>query len=117
EVQASPISPLALVGAVADAVPDDAIIVDESISSSHGVRNLFRTQDQRGFYGLRGGGIGGGLPAPPGVKPPHPAASSPPRPPAPGWGSSATAAPCTRSRRCGRRRTTPSPASTSSSTT
>jgi benzoylformate decarboxylase len=68
EIQASPISPLALVGAVADAVPDDAIIVDESISSSHGVRNLFRTQDQRGFYGLRGGGIGWGLPATLGVK-------------------------------------------------
>ncbi len=68
EMQSSPISPLALVGAVADAVPDDAIIVDESISSSHGVRNLFRAQDQRSFYGLRGGGIGWGLPATLGVK-------------------------------------------------
>ena len=68
EAQSSPISPLALVGAVADAVPDDAIIVDESISSSHGVRNLFRAQDQRSFYGLRGGGIGWGLPATLGVK-------------------------------------------------
>ena len=68
EVGASPISPLALVGAVADVVPDDAIIVDESISSSHGVRNLFRAQDQRSFYGLRGGGIGWGLPATLGVK-------------------------------------------------
>jgi benzoylformate decarboxylase len=68
EVGSSPISPLALVGAVADVVPDDAIIVDESISSSHGVRNLFRAQDQRSFYGLRGGGIGWGLPATLGVK-------------------------------------------------
>jgi benzoylformate decarboxylase len=68
ETQSSPISPLALVGAVADSVPDDAIIVDESISSSHGVRNLFRAQDQRSFYGLRGGGIGWGLPATLGVK-------------------------------------------------
>jgi benzoylformate decarboxylase len=68
EAQSSPISPLALVGAVADAVPDDAIIVDESISSSHGVRNLFRAQDHRSFYGLRGGGIGWGLPATLGVK-------------------------------------------------
>jgi benzoylformate decarboxylase len=68
EVGALPISPLALVGAVADVVPDDAIIVDESISSSHGVRNLFRAQDQRSFYGLRGGGIGWGLPATLGVK-------------------------------------------------
>ncbi|HTK93682.1 MAG TPA: thiamine pyrophosphate-binding protein [Verrucomicrobiae bacterium] len=68
EVQTSPISPLALVGAVADAVPDDAIVVDESISSSHGVRNLFRAKDHQSFYGLRGGGIGWGLPATLGVK-------------------------------------------------
>jgi benzoylformate decarboxylase len=68
DVQSSPISPLALVGAVADAVPDDTIIVDESISSSHGVRNLFRAQDHQSFYGLRGGGIGWGLPATLGVK-------------------------------------------------
>ena len=73
EVGSSPISPLALVGAVADVVPDDAIIVDESISSSHGVRNLFRAQDQRSFYGLRGGGIGWGLPATLGVKLAQPA--------------------------------------------
>ena len=63
-----PISPLALVGAVAGAVPDEAIIVDESISSSHGVRELLRARDHRGFYGLRGGGIGWGLPASIGVK-------------------------------------------------
>jgi benzoylformate decarboxylase len=63
-----PISPLALVGAVAGAVPDEAIIVDETISSSHGVRELLRARDHRGFYGLRGGGIGWGLPASLGVK-------------------------------------------------
>src|SRR5882672_4703957 len=64
----SPISPLALVGAVAGAVPDETIIVDESISSGHGVRELLRARDHRGFYGLRGGGIGWGLPASLGVK-------------------------------------------------
>src|SRR5262245_16988698 len=64
----SPISPLALVGAVAGALPDEAIIVDESISSGHGVRELLRARDHRGFYGLRGGGIGWGLPASLGVK-------------------------------------------------
>jgi benzoylformate decarboxylase len=63
-----PISPLALVGAVAGAVPDEAIIVDETISSSLGVRELLRARDHRGFYGLRGGGIGWGLPASLGVK-------------------------------------------------
>jgi benzoylformate decarboxylase len=63
-----PISPLALVGAVAGAVPDEAIVVDETISSSLGVRELLRARDHRGFYGLRGGGIGWGLPASLGVK-------------------------------------------------
>jgi benzoylformate decarboxylase len=63
-----PISPLALVGAIAGAVPDEAIIVDETISSGLGVRELLRARDHRGFYGLRGGGIGWGLPASLGVK-------------------------------------------------
>jgi benzoylformate decarboxylase len=64
---------LALVGAVADAVPDDAVIVEEAISSSGGIRNLLRSRDARGFYGLRGGGIGWGLPAALGVKLAQPA--------------------------------------------
>src|SRR5581483_10967082 len=33
-----------------------------------GVRHLFRCADARAFYGLRGGGIGWGLPAAMGVK-------------------------------------------------
>src|SRR5207244_4144762 len=64
----TPISPLALVAAVADAVPDDAVVVDESISSGGGLRELLRSRDAKGFFGLRGGGIGWGLPAAPGIK-------------------------------------------------
>jgi benzoylformate decarboxylase len=68
EAALSPMTALALVGAVADAVPEDAVIVEETISSSHGVRNLLRMSDAKSFYGLRGGGIGWGLPAALGVK-------------------------------------------------
>jgi benzoylformate decarboxylase len=68
EAGRTPITPLALVAAVADAVPEEAAIVDEAISSSVGVRNLFRCRDPRSFFGIRGGGIGWGLPAALGVK-------------------------------------------------
>src|SRR5256885_1308681 len=63
-----PISPLTLVHEVAKHVPGDAVIVDESISSSQGVRHFFRCADAKGFFGIRGGGIGWGLPAALGVK-------------------------------------------------
>jgi benzoylformate decarboxylase len=63
-----PMSPLALVHAIATSVPADAVIIDEAISSSGGLRQLLRCADARAFYGLRGGGIGWGLPATLGVK-------------------------------------------------
>jgi benzoylformate decarboxylase len=68
EATRSPITPLTLVAAIAETVPDDAIVVDESISSSGGLRDLLRSRDRHAFYGLRGGGIGWGLPAALGVK-------------------------------------------------
>ena len=42
--------------------------MDESISSGGGLRTLLRCQDAESFFGLRGGGIGWGLPAAVGVK-------------------------------------------------
>jgi benzoylformate decarboxylase len=68
EASQVPMSPLALVQGLASATPANAIIVDESISSAAGVRNLFPCADARSFYALRGGGIGWGLPAALGVK-------------------------------------------------
>ena len=68
EAGRTPISPLSLVAAVVDAMPEDAIVVDENISSGHGVRELLRSSDPKSFYGIRGGGIGWGLPAALGVK-------------------------------------------------
>jgi benzoylformate decarboxylase len=68
EAGLTPITPLSLVAGVADAVPDDAIVVDESISSGGGLRDLLKSRDPKGFFGLRGGGIGWGLPAALGIK-------------------------------------------------
>jgi benzoylformate decarboxylase len=64
----SPIAPLALMHAIAEALPPDTVVVDESISSGGGLRSLLRSDDPQSFYGLRGGGIGWGLPAALGVK-------------------------------------------------
>jgi benzoylformate decarboxylase len=64
----TPMSPLALVHAVAQATPAGATIVDETISSAAGVRTFFPCEDAKSFFGLRGGGIGWGLPAAIGVK-------------------------------------------------
>jgi benzoylformate decarboxylase len=63
-----PITPLSLVHAIADALPPDAVVIDESVSSEPGVRQLMPCADARSFFGLRGGGIGWGLPAALGVK-------------------------------------------------
>jgi benzoylformate decarboxylase len=68
ESGAVPIHPLSLVHAIAETIPAGAVIVDESISSALGVRDLLRCEDAKSFYGLRGGGIGWGLPAALGVK-------------------------------------------------
>ena len=65
---AVPMSPLSLVHALAAATPPDAVIVDEAISSSHGIRQFFGCADAKSFFSLRGGGIGWGLPAALGVK-------------------------------------------------
>src|SRR5262249_28297586 len=65
---AVPIAPISLVRALATATPPDAVVVDEAISSSHGIRQFFRCADARSFFSLRGGGIGWGLPATLGVK-------------------------------------------------
>jgi benzoylformate decarboxylase len=70
EAEASrvPISPLTLMHEVAKVTPADAVIVDEAISSSQGIRHFFKCADAKSFFGLRGGGIGWGLPAALGVK-------------------------------------------------
>jgi benzoylformate decarboxylase len=68
EAGRTPITPLSLVAAVADAMPDDAVVVEEAVSSGTGIRELLSCREPRSFYALRGGGIGWGLPAALGIK-------------------------------------------------
>jgi benzoylformate decarboxylase len=63
-----PMTPLCLVHALVEALPEDIVVIDESISSGVGLRDLLRCRDPRAFFGVRGGGIGWGLPAALGVK-------------------------------------------------
>jgi benzoylformate decarboxylase len=65
---ATPVQPLALLHGIAETLPEDAIVVEEAISSAPGIRQLIRSNDPQSYFGLRGGGIGWGLPATMGVK-------------------------------------------------
>ena len=68
EAAKTPIRPLALLEALGAALPRNAVVVEEAVSSSPGLRQLVRSDDPQSFFGLRGGGIGWGLPAAIGVK-------------------------------------------------
>jgi benzoylformate decarboxylase len=68
EAAKTPIRPLALLQALGEMLPAEAVVVEETISSAPGLRQLVRAEDPQAFYGLRGGGIGWGLPAAIGVK-------------------------------------------------
>jgi len=65
---ANPIQPLALLHAFAEMLPRDAVVIEEALSSAPGIRQLIRSDDPQSYFGLRGGGIGWGLPATMGVK-------------------------------------------------
>src|SRR5262245_21147035 len=64
----TPVQPLALLHAIGETLPTDAIVVEEALSSAPGIRQLIRSDDPQSYFGLRGGGIGWGLPAAIGVK-------------------------------------------------
>jgi len=63
-----PITPLAFMEVICDSLPGDAVVVDETISSGRELRALLRSEDAKSYFGLRGGGIGWGIPAALGVK-------------------------------------------------
>jgi benzoylformate decarboxylase len=65
---AQPVQPLALLHAIGETLPRDAVVIEEALSSSPGIRLLLRSDDPQSYFGLRGGGIGWGLPAAIGVK-------------------------------------------------
>ena len=63
-----PIHPLSLMQAIGRMLPANAVVIDESVSSGAGLRRFLKSDDARSFFGLRGGGIGWGLPAAIGAK-------------------------------------------------
>jgi benzoylformate decarboxylase len=63
-----PIEPLALLEAIGRVLPRDAVVVEEALSSAPGIRQLIASDDPQSYFGLRGGGIGWGLPAAIGIK-------------------------------------------------
>jgi benzoylformate decarboxylase len=68
EAEKLPIRPLALWQAIGEMLPKDIVVVDETLSSAPGLRQLIAGEDAKSFFGMRGGGIGWGLPAAVGVK-------------------------------------------------
>jgi benzoylformate decarboxylase len=64
----SPVQALALIDAIGDMLPKDAVVIEEVLSSAPGIRSLIRSDDPQSYYGLRGGGIGWGIPAAIGIK-------------------------------------------------
>jgi benzoylformate decarboxylase len=68
ERERTPVTPLALMEAVSDILPADAVVVDEAISSGRDLRAFYKSEDPHSYYGLRGGGIGWGIPASLGIK-------------------------------------------------
>ena len=53
-----PIDPKYMVMRIADALPDDAVVVDEGLTSSLRLLDYLRLTDHQSYYGLASGGIG-----------------------------------------------------------
>jgi benzoylformate decarboxylase len=68
EAEKRPTQPLALWQAIGEMLPKNIVVVDETLSSAAGLRQFIAGDDAKSFFGMRGGGIGWGLPAAVGVK-------------------------------------------------
>jgi benzoylformate decarboxylase len=68
EARKVPTQPLALWEAIGEILPRNIVVVDETLSSGFGLRQFVAGHDAKSFFGMRGGGIGWGLPAAIGVK-------------------------------------------------
>jgi benzoylformate decarboxylase len=68
----SPMAPVRAIHEISRAVPDDAIVVDESITASLEVAQHFNEAHHGDYFGGRGGGIGQGIAGAIGVQVAHP---------------------------------------------
>ncbi|MGD8417196.1 MAG: thiamine pyrophosphate-binding protein [Pseudomonadales bacterium] len=69
---ASPMAPVRAIHEISRAMPENAIVVDESITASLEVANQFPEQANGDYFGGRGGGIGQGIAGAIGVQVAHP---------------------------------------------
>lgn len=53
-----PLTPAYLSKVLADAVPDDAVVLEEALTTGFSLLDFLRLRDSQGFYGLASGGIG-----------------------------------------------------------
>jgi benzoylformate decarboxylase len=65
---AVPVQALALLEAIGAMLPKDTVVIEEALSNAPGIRQLINSDDPQSYFGLRGGGIGWGLPATIGAK-------------------------------------------------
>jgi benzoylformate decarboxylase len=65
---ADPIAPIVAVAEITGALDSEAVVVDESITSTLGVRSTLKLSEPGTYFFTRGGGLGFGLPAAIGVK-------------------------------------------------
>jgi benzoylformate decarboxylase len=63
-----PMPAAVLMQTIAETIPPEAIVVDESITSGATLRDFLVRKTADSYYGMRGGGLGWGLPAAIGVK-------------------------------------------------
>ncbi len=63
-----PIHPMSLMQAIGRVLPRDTVVIDETVSSGAHLRRFLKSNDPQSFFGMRGGGIGWGLPAAIGAK-------------------------------------------------
>ncbi|HEY5930440.1 MAG TPA: thiamine pyrophosphate-dependent enzyme [Burkholderiales bacterium] len=54
----TPMDPRVLMMHISDAIPKDAVVVEEGLTSTFSLQNFLRFRDAQGFYGLASGGIG-----------------------------------------------------------
>jgi benzoylformate decarboxylase len=63
-----PMSALVLMREIAQALPADAVVVNESVTAGGTLRAWLKLKDEKSFFQAKGGGLGFGLPAAVGVK-------------------------------------------------
>jgi benzoylformate decarboxylase len=61
-----------LMARISEAIPSEAIVVEEAVSSAPGLAKVLRTAGPQSFYGLASGGLGFGLPGAIGISLAHP---------------------------------------------